>query len=87
MTAPRRRDRERLIGVLIPASFSDRPRPRPAGTVRASHTEQDLVRQAIAGGRGAGSAGIGGRVTERGLMRALGWTRSALFLRQLTAAI
>ena len=73
MTPTRRRDREQLIGALIPAPLPDRPRPGPAPmpalpTPRppAGASPNEIL-------LGVARPDHSGRVTERGLLRALRW--------------
>ncbi|ROO60449.1 hypothetical protein EDC02_2329 [Micromonospora sp. Llam0] len=73
MTSPRRRDREQFIGALIPTPLPDRPRPRPAPIPAlpaprppaTGPSEEILI--------GTARPDHPGRVTERGLLRALRW--------------
>lgn len=73
MTPTRRRDCEQLIGALIPAPILGRPRPRSAPmpalpTPRPpAHLSPDEVLIGVA------RPDRSGRVTERGLLRALRW--------------
>ncbi|HEX5539979.1 MAG TPA: hypothetical protein VFX60_00175 [Micromonospora sp.] len=73
MTPTRRRDREQLIGALIPVPLSDRPRPRPASIPALPEPRQP-------GGASPDEVLVGmacpdrsGRVTECGLLGALRW--------------
>ncbi|HEX5596431.1 MAG TPA: hypothetical protein VFX61_10495 [Micromonosporaceae bacterium] len=70
---PTRRDREQLIGALIPAPLSDRPRPRPAPMPALPAPRQPGDASPAEVLIGMARPDRSGRVTERGLLRALGW--------------
>ncbi|GIH16034.1 hypothetical protein [Rugosimonospora africana] len=74
MTSPHRRDREQLIGVLVPASLSDRPGPCPAPmpALPVPRPPSDLSEDEVL--IGVAGPDRSGRVTERALLRALGWS-------------
>ena len=67
------RDREQLIGVLIPAPLPGRLRPDPAPlpALPAPDSTADASPDSVL--IGVARADRSGRVTERGLLDALGW--------------
>jgi hypothetical protein len=73
MTSIRRRDREQLIGVLVPVPLADRPRPHPAPmpALLAPRPPADLAEAEVL--FGVACPDRSGRVTERGLLYALRW--------------
>jgi hypothetical protein len=73
MTPTRRRDREQLIGALIPVPLSDRPRPRPAPMPALPAPRQPGDASPDEFLIGMARPDRSGRVTERGLLRALRW--------------
>lgn len=73
MTSPRRRDREQLIGALIPTPHPGRPRPRPAPIPALPAPRPPATDPSDEILIGTARPDRSGRVTERGLLRALRW--------------
>jgi hypothetical protein len=72
MTSPRRRDREQLIGALIPTPLSDRPRPCPAPIPALPAPRPPATGPSDEILIGTARPDHSGRVTARGLLRAVG---------------